>query len=65
MIQFETLLGIDDLSKQLGITKYNIYKKIRENNFPKGVKVNGKRKFKPIQIENYYKSIGVEVVFSE
>jgi predicted DNA-binding transcriptional regulator AlpA len=65
MIQFETLLGIEELSKDLGICKYTIYKKIRENKFPKGVKVNGKRKFQPQSIKEFYERNGVKVTISE
>lgn len=65
MIQFETLLSIDELSKELGITTYNIYSKIRKGDFPEGVKINGRRKFKPIQIVEYYRNLGVTVTFSE
>ena len=65
MIQIETLLGIEELSKELGICKYTIYKKIRENKFPKGVKVNGRRKFQPHTIKDFYEGIGVKVTISE
>jgi len=65
MIQFETLLGIEELSKELGICKYTIYKKIRENNFPKGVKVNGRRKFQPELIKDFYEGMGIKVTLSE
>jgi predicted DNA-binding transcriptional regulator AlpA len=49
----------------LGICKYTIYKKIRENKFPKGVKVNGKRKFQPQSIKEFYERNGVKVTISE
>ncbi|MEY5068536.1 MAG: hypothetical protein RLZ47_398 [Bacteroidota bacterium] len=65
MIQFETLLGIEELSKELGICKYTIYKKIRENSFPKGVKVNGRRKFQPELIKDFYERMGIKVTLSE
>ena len=32
MITFEPLLGIEELSKELGVNKYTLYKKIREDN---------------------------------
>ncbi len=64
MIQFETLIGIEELSKELGINKYTIYKKMRENRFPKGIKINGKRMFKPDMILNYYKDLGISVKFT-
>ena len=65
MIQFETLIGIDELSKEIGLNKYTIYKKIKKDKFPKGVKVNGKRLFKPQSIKEYYQTIGVDITFSE
>ena len=61
MIQFETLIGIEELSKEIGLNKYTIYKKIRENKFPKGVKVNGRRMFKPEMILSYYNDLGISV----
>ena len=60
MIQLEPLLGIDELSKQLGMNKFSIYHKIRKNTFPKGVKLNGKRLFKKSELENYFKSLNIE-----
>jgi len=65
MIQFETLIGIDELSKEIGLNKYTLYKKMRDNKFPKGVKVNGKRLFKPSSIKEYYQTIGIEITISE
>jgi predicted DNA-binding transcriptional regulator AlpA len=63
MITFEPLLGIKELSEQIGINKFTIYKKIQNNTFPKGVKVNGRRMFKPEQIKSYYKELGIEIEF--
>ena len=60
MIQIEPLIGIKEVSEQLGINHYTIYKKIRENRFPKGVKYNGKRKFRLSDIENYFKSLEIK-----
>jgi predicted DNA-binding transcriptional regulator AlpA len=65
MIKFETLIGIEELSKEIGLNKYTLYKKMRENKFPKGVKVNGKRLFKPDSIKEYYQNIGINITFSE
>jgi len=65
MIHFETLLGIDELSKQIGMNKFTIYKKIQKNQFPKGVKINGRRMFRPEQIKSYYENLGVEIQFTE
>jgi len=64
MITFEPLLGIQELSKELGINKYTLYKKIREDKFPKGVKVNGRRYFKPIEIKEHYNQIGIDLVIN-
>jgi predicted DNA-binding transcriptional regulator AlpA len=64
MITFEPLLGIEELSKELGVNKYTLYKKIREEKFPKGVKVNGRRYFKPIEIKEHYNQIGIDLVIN-
>ena len=61
ILQLEPLFTIDELSNQIGINKYTLYKKIRENKFPKGVKINGRRKWKIEEIENYYKELGIQV----
>ena len=45
----------------IGINRFSIYKKIRQNKFPSGVKLNGKRMFKPSEIKEYYSNIGVEI----
>ncbi len=62
MITFEPLLGIEELSKELGVNKYTLYKKIREDKFPKGTKLNGKRYFKPTEIKDHYNQMGIDVV---
>ena len=61
MIQLEPLFTIEELSNEIGLNKYTLYKKIRENKFPKGIKVNGKRKWKPTEIIEYYNQLGLEV----
>lgn len=61
MIQLEPLFTIEELSKEIGLNKYSIYSKIRKNKFPKGIKVNGKRYFKPLEIKEYYNGMGLEV----
>ena len=61
MIQFEPLFTIEELSNELSINKYTLYKKIRDNKFPRGVKVNGQRYWKPEEIKNYYNQMGIEV----
>ena len=65
MITFEPLLGIEELSKEIGINKYTIYKKIRQNNFPKGIKVNGRRLFKPQEIKEHYNQLGIKVIITQ
>ena len=60
MIQIEPLIGIKEVGEQLGINHYTIYKKIRENKFPKGVKYNGKRKFRRADIEHYFQSLAIK-----
>jgi predicted DNA-binding transcriptional regulator AlpA len=65
MITFEPLLGIEELSNELGVNKYTLYKKIREDKFPKGTKLNGKRYFKPTEIKEHYKQMGIEVVITQ
>lgn len=65
MITFEPLLGIEELSNELGVNKYTLYKKIREDKFPKGTKVNGKRYFKPTEIKEHYNQLGIEVVITQ
>lgn len=61
MIQFEPLFTIEELSNELSINKYTLYKKIRDNKFPRGVKVNGQRYWKPEEIKNHYNQMGIEV----
>lgn len=61
MIKIENLIGIEDLSREIGISKYTIYSKMRKNQFPCGVKLNGKRKFKPSEIVDYFQNIGINV----
>ena len=61
MIQLEPLFTMDEVSKEIGLNKYSIYSKIRNNKFPKGIKVNGKRYFKPLEIKEYFNDMGLEV----
>ena len=65
MITFEPLLGIEELSNELGVNKYTLYKKIREDKFPKGVKLNGKRLFKVSEIKEHYNQMGIEVIITQ
>lgn len=59
MIQLEPLVGIKELGNELGINHYTIYKMIRENKFPKGVKYMGRRKFRRSDIEEYFTSLRI------
>lgn len=61
MIKVEPLFTIDEVSKETGLNKYSIYGKIRKNKFPKGVKLNGKRYFRPLELVEYYNNIGIQV----
>ena len=61
MIQIEPLLHIDEVSKQIGINRFTIYKKIRENKFPKGIKYNGKRMFKVSEIMDHFSKLDIGV----
>ena len=65
MITFEPLLGIEELSNELGVNKYTLYKKIREDKFPKGIKVNGRRLFKPTEIKEHYNQMGIDIVITQ
>ena len=62
MIQLEPLFTIEELSNEIGINKYTLYKKIREKKFPEGIKLNGQRYWKPEEIKNYYNHLGIDVV---
>jgi predicted DNA-binding transcriptional regulator AlpA len=55
MITFEKLIGMEELTKELNISKYTIYSLRRNQKFPKGVKLNGKRFFKVTELEDYFK----------
>jgi predicted DNA-binding transcriptional regulator AlpA len=65
MIQFEPLFTIEELSNELSINKYTLYKKIRQNKFPKGVKIDGQRYWKPDEIKNHYNQMGVIIEISK
>jgi predicted DNA-binding transcriptional regulator AlpA len=62
-LSIEPLIQIEELGNLLGITRYNIYKKIKRSNFPKGYKLNGKRFFKPSEIQSYYSDLGISIKF--
>ena len=60
MIQhtFENLITIEELSTKLDLNPSTLYRKIREQKFPKGIKVDGRRYFKVNEIKlllNRYK----------
>ena len=65
MIQLEPLFTIEELSNEIGINKYTLYKKIREKKFPEGIKLNGQRYWKPEEIKNYYNQLGIEVMVTK
>ena len=61
MIKCEPLIGIDQLSSDLSINKHTLYRKIRENKFPSGIKLNGKWVWKPRVIKEYYNNMGISI----
>jgi predicted DNA-binding transcriptional regulator AlpA len=65
MITFEKLIGMEELTKELNISKYTIYLLRRNQKFPKGVKLNGKRFFKVTELEDYFKSLNIKVIIEK
>jgi predicted DNA-binding transcriptional regulator AlpA len=65
MITFEKLIGMEELTKELNISKFTIYSLRRNQKFPKGVKLNGKRFFKVTEIEDYFKSLNIKVIIEK
>ncbi len=61
-LQFENLITIEELSTKLDLNPSTLYRKIREQKFPKGVKVDGRRYFKINEIKSHYKQLGIEVI---
>lgn len=61
-LQFENLITIEELSTKLDLNPSTLYRKIREQNFPKGIKVDGRRYFKINEIKSHYKQMGIEVI---
>lgn len=57
----QPLLTIKDLENQMKITRYTIYKKIRNNQFPMGRKLNGHRVFTTDEIQTYYSDLGISI----
>jgi predicted DNA-binding transcriptional regulator AlpA len=60
-ITTQPLLTIEDLENQMNITRYTIYKKIRNNQFPNGRKLNGHRVFTTDEIQTYYSDLGISI----
>jgi predicted DNA-binding transcriptional regulator AlpA len=65
MITFEKLIGMEELTKELNISKYTIYSLRRNQKFPIGVKLNGKRYFKVTEIEDYFNSLNISVIIEK
>jgi predicted DNA-binding transcriptional regulator AlpA len=63
IITTQPLLTIEDLENQMNITRYTIYKKIRNNQFPNGRKLNGHRVFITDEIQTYYSDLGISIKF--
>jgi predicted DNA-binding transcriptional regulator AlpA len=65
MITLEKLIGMEELTKELNISKYTIYSLRRNQKFPFGVKLNGKRYFKVTEIEDYFNSLNISVIIEK
>jgi len=57
----EPIILIDDLEKILNISKFTLYKRIRNNQFPTGIKYNGKKWFRIADLQKYYDDLGIKV----
>jgi hypothetical protein len=57
----EPIILIDDLEKILNISKFTLYKRIRNNQFPTGIRYNGKRWFRLTDLQKYYDDLGIKV----
>ncbi len=64
-LQFENLITIEELSTKLDLNPSTLYRKIREDKFPKGIKVDGRRYFKVNEITTHYNQLGVNVVITQ
>lgn len=62
---FENLITIEELSTKLDLNPSTLYRKIREQKFPKGIKVDGRRYFKVNEITTHYNRMGIEVVITQ
>ena len=56
---------MEELTKELNISKYTIYSLRRNQKFPMGVKLNGKRFFKVTELEDYFKSLNIKVIIEK
>ena len=64
-LQFENLITIEELSTKLDLNPSTLYRKIREEKFPKGIKIDGRRYFKVNEITKHYNQLGVDVVITQ
>jgi predicted DNA-binding transcriptional regulator AlpA len=64
-LQFQNLITIEELSTKLDLNPSTLYRKIREQKFPKGIKVDGRRYFKVNEITTHYNQMGIEVVITQ
>ena len=64
-LQFENLITIEELSTKLDLNPSTLYRKIREQKFPKGIKVDGRRYFKVNEITTHYNQLGVNIVITQ
>ena len=64
-LQFENLITIEELSTKLDLNPSTLYRKIREQKFPKGIKVDGRRYFKVNEITTHYNQLGIEVIITQ
>jgi len=64
-LQFENLITIEELSTKLDLNPSTLYRKIREDKFPKGVKIDGRRYFKVKEITKHYNQLGVDVLITK
>ncbi len=61
-LQFENLITIEELSSKLELNPSTLYRKMREEKFPKGVKIDGRRYFKVNEITTHYNQMGIDVI---
>lgn len=57
----EPLIQLNELEKMIGVNKFTLYKRIRNNQFPSGIKYNGKKWFRISDIQDYYDGLGIKV----